>query len=97
MSPAATVTRQSLKDRLQDILAMAMTGVDSEDHCDGGCGSDLCAQLDADSGTLDAAFRAIERAPDEAAMLAIYTECWLALAGIPAPEWSVAVIGDGSA
>ena len=92
---AATITRQALKDRLQDVLDYAAYGASDPDGCTGDCGDEECIQRDADQGTLTAAFRAIDQAPTEEAALAVYVECWLALAGIPAPEWSVQVVPGG--
>ena len=94
---AATVIRQPLKERLQrlqDILNLAIDGASDPDGCDGKCGDEECIRLAADHDVLVASFRAIDQAPDEAAAMAIYIECWLALAGIPAPEWDV-VVKDG--
>jgi len=86
---AATLAPASLKTRLQQVINYAISGTYEAGACV--CGEDDCTHVEETRKVLDIMHRAIDRAPVQDGMLAIYSECWFWAAGIPESEWSVSV------
>lgn len=90
---AATLTGMSLETRLQQVIALAISGTYEAGICV--CGEDDCSCIEDIRKVLDVALRAIDRAPSGDAKTAIYFECWARLTGIPESEWSVGITAGG--